>query len=227
MINAKGTSVPSFRIGKTGVTMYQGSVDPTGSNTPQAGDYWFDSSINALHVWSGTAWQAPRIADLVFTNSSITAPAASNLTLSVDSTHYVVIDAGVSGAALVTTSGGQDLHINPATGGGQYLYFNANRWPTTAGSSGQVLTTDPLGILSWTTFAPHYEEQVAGASQTVFNTTLQTLAKTSLQAYLQVFVNGIFQQEGAARQFTVTGPNQITFNTAVPASSDVVIYGYA
>jgi hypothetical protein len=211
--------------------MYQGSTDPDISYSINTGDYWLDSSTNALHVWSGTAWAAPRLADLHFVGSSIVAPAATDLTFTVDSSQYVIVDSGTSGPALITTDNDLDLHINPATGGGQYLVLVANRWPTTAGTSGQVLTTGALGVTSWQTPAsilpPNYEEYVATASQTVFGTTMSTVAKSSGKAYLQVFVNGVFQQEGATKQFTVTGANQITFNAGLTLNSDVVIYGYA
>jgi hypothetical protein len=73
------------------------------------------------------------------------------LTLLIDPTYYVNVDAGLSGPALITTNNSQDLHINPAYGGGQYLVLNANRWPTTDGTAGQVLTTNGAGILSFTT----------------------------------------------------------------------------
>jgi hypothetical protein len=115
------------------------------------GDYWLDSSTNSLQVWSivGPAWQAPRLADLHFVGSSIVAPAATDLTLSLDVGHYVDISSGTSGPALITASGGQDLHINPATGGGQYLFLNANKWPTADGTANQVLTTNGSGTLSF------------------------------------------------------------------------------
>ena len=56
---------------------------------------------------------------------------------------------------------------------------------------------------------------------------MSTVAKGSGKAHLQVFVNGVFRQEGATKAFTVTGANQITFNSALTADDNVVIYGYA
>jgi len=82
---------------------------------------------------------------------SITAPTATDLTLAVDVSQYVNVDSGGSGPALITASNSQDLHINPATGGGQYLVLNAVRWPATDGSSGQILVTNGSGVLSWAT----------------------------------------------------------------------------
>ncbi len=150
-LNAKGTTVPSFTIGKGGVTIYQGTADPSISYTIKDGDYWLDSSINALKVWLTSVWTAPRLADLHFVNNSIVAPTAQDLVLSVDVNHAVSIDAGNSGPALISTSNSQDLHINPAVKGGQYLVLNANRFPAADGTANQVLTTDGTGILSFVT----------------------------------------------------------------------------
>lgn len=153
-LNAKGTSVPYFTIGKSGITMYQGLADPSLSYTMKDGDYWFNRSTNQLNVWSSVsnAWDAPRLADLHFVGNSIVAPGGQDLTFSVDANQSVNINSG-TGPSLITTSNSQDLHINPATGGGQYLYLNANRWPTTDGTANQVLKTNGSGILSWATVA--------------------------------------------------------------------------
>ena len=152
-LNAKGTSVPSFTIGKSGVTIYQGLTDPSITNSMKDGDYWLDKTLNSLKVWTviGSTWQAPRLADLHFVNNSIVAPGGQNLVLSVDTNRYVSIDAGNTGPALITATASQDLHINPAIGGGQYLVLNANRWPTADGTANQVLTTNGAGVISFTT----------------------------------------------------------------------------
>lgn len=150
-INAKGTSVPSFTIGKNGVTIYQGSADPSISYTINSGDYWLETTDYILNVWNGASWQAPRIANLNFTDNAIVAATGQDLTLSVGVDQYVSVDAGASGPALITASNGQDLHINPATGGGQYLWLNANKWPVSDGTENQVLTTNGSGNLSFIT----------------------------------------------------------------------------
>lgn len=106
-INAKGTSVTSFMVGKGGTIIHQ--------------------------------------------NGQISAQTEADLTLSVDPTHYVNIDSGISGPSLITTDNNLDLHINPAVGGGQYLILCANRWPTADGAPGQVLSTNGVGVLSFTT----------------------------------------------------------------------------
>lgn len=74
--------------------------------------------------------------------------------------------------------------------------------------------------------APDYETAVATAAQTVFNTTLATTANASGKAYLQVFVNGLKQIEGAGKAYTVTGANQITFNAGLALNADVEFYAF-
>ena len=87
VINARGTSVSTFTIGKQGITFNQGSTTPATANN---GDFWFNQSTNTLSTWNGTNWVAPTL-----------------------------------GA------------YHPLT------------WPTTSGSSGQVLSTNGSGNLSW------------------------------------------------------------------------------
>jgi len=117
-----------------------------------------------------------------------------------------------------------DLTLTAGTG--KNVILDGIKYPNADGTAGQILSTNGTGSLSFINPAPNYQEFVATASQTVFNTTMTTTAKGSGKVYLQVFVNGVFQQEGATKQFTVTGANQITFNTGVTLNSDVVIYGY-
>ena len=77
------------------------------------------------------------------------------------------------------------------------------------------------------TNTPDYQEFTATANQTIFNTQIRTLAKSGTKSFLQVFVNGILQQEGATKEYTVTGPTQITFNGGIAVDADVVVYGFA
>ena len=166
-LNAKGTSVPSFTIGKGGVTIYQGLTDPSLSYSMKDGDYWLDKTTNSLKVWTtvGLTWSAPRLADLHFDGSSIIAPGGQDLTLSVDTNHYVNIDSGNSGPALITTNNSQDLHINPSTGGGGNLILCGDRWPSSDGAFGQTLITNGTGTLSWSALGMSSNSLIAPTGQ--------------------------------------------------------------
>lgn len=57
-INAKGTSVPYFKIGKSGVTLYQGYADPALSHTINTSDIWLDLSLQTIKFRTQAgAWQ--------------------------------------------------------------------------------------------------------------------------------------------------------------------------
>lgn len=108
-------------------------------------------TINAKAT-STSSFMVGKAGTIIYQDSEIAAQSSSDLTLTVDPTQYVNIDAGNSGPCLITVSQSlQDLHINPAYGGGQYLVLNANRWPTADGTAGQVLVTNGSGVLSFTT----------------------------------------------------------------------------
>lgn len=120
--------------------------------------------------------------------------------------------------------------------------FPANIASTTT-TTGTVIVTGGVGVSGQVTAgtfkgngaaltnlpftAPGYQEFVSTAAQTVFNTTINTTAKGSGKSYLQVYVSGVFQQEGATKQFTVTGAKQITFNVGLAVGLDVVMYSYS
>jgi hypothetical protein len=151
-LNAKGTSVPSFTIGKNGTTFYQGTIDPSLFHTMHAGDYWFDNYDNSEWVWNATtsAWNAPKLANLSFSGSTIST-SNTDLVLSTSGSNAHVTFAGDTGPGIITATATQDLYIDPTLGGGNHLILIANRWPTTDGSANQVITTDGSGILSFTT----------------------------------------------------------------------------
>lgn len=49
-LNAKGTSVPYFKIGRRGTTIFQGSTDPNPTYTVSQGDIWIDTSANEIKI---------------------------------------------------------------------------------------------------------------------------------------------------------------------------------
>jgi hypothetical protein len=95
--------------------------------------------------------------------------------------------------------------------------------------SGKAYTSISAATAWRNVAAPEFQQFAATANQTIFNVAFPTIAvysNGSNRAFLQVFVNGVLQTEGAGRAFTVTGAQQITFAVGVPLNSDVVIYGY-
>ena len=55
-INAKGTSVPYFKIGKQGTTLYQGTSDPSSTYTVNTNDIWFDTTNGTVKFRVSNAW---------------------------------------------------------------------------------------------------------------------------------------------------------------------------
>jgi len=57
IINAKGTSVPYFKIGKQGTTLYQGDTDPNNTYTVSTNDVWIDSNNETIKFrTSSSTW---------------------------------------------------------------------------------------------------------------------------------------------------------------------------
>jgi hypothetical protein len=88
--------------------------------------------------------------------------------------------------------------IVPLSGGGTTNFLRADGIWTTA----VVASTAPL-----------YETAVASAAQTVFNTTLSTVANSGGKNFLMVTSNGAVMDEGAGNDYTVTGATQVTFTS--------------
>ena len=109
------------------------------------------------------------------------------------------------------------------TGGGQMC-------TTIGGTTPMTFVTGITEILitnGGTSTIPNYQGIIAAAAQTVVNTIVNTIPISGNTSYLLVFVNGVFQQEGALLNYTVTGPNQITFATPLALNDSIAIYSYA
>lgn len=160
---------------------------------------------------------------------AIAAP-SSNQVLSYNGSSWVnsaVPAAGISGIVPVANGG---TGASSLTANNVILGNGASPVAFVApGTSGNILKSNGTTWVSTAASitAPGYEEFSAAAAQTIFNTTINTTAKAAGKAYLQIFVNGVFQQEGATKQFTVTGANQVTFNAGLVLNDDVVMYSYS
>lgn len=125
----------------------------------------------------------------------ISPPAATDLIIDIDQDQSLVIGVSNTGPALITATADQDLHINPAVGGGQFLLLNATRWPTTAGGNGQTLISNGSGILSWA-------------------------APPSYDVPSIVIVSGTTQLAAAGFQYVLTNTGASTVVTLPPAPLD-------
>ena len=123
VINARGTSLPYFCIGKQGTTIYQGEVDPSLIYQLKHGDLWINPETSKLTAWDRNLqnWKYMKVSDLSLENSTVSSPADT------------------------------DILISP--GDNATVRIMNSAWPSTRGSSGQVLTTDGAGQLSWSTLS--------------------------------------------------------------------------
>ena len=76
-LNARGTTVPSFKIGKGGVTIYQGDNDPSNTYSINTGDLWIDRTNEKIKFRDANGdWhvQLDSIDDLTDVDISSNAP---------------------------------------------------------------------------------------------------------------------------------------------------------
>lgn len=98
--NIKGTTVPYFKIGKSGITLFQGSSDPSGSYTIVDGDFWFDTTSGKVKIRSSSNWSLTTAEDNNIEKSS-----------AYTASHRDIIFADTSGGAFTVT-----LPPSPALG---------------------------------------------------------------------------------------------------------------
>lgn len=121
IVNAKGTSVPYFKIGKSGTTLYQGSTNPSSSYNVVAGDLFIDTLEKSLKFWDGTEWIYTTFGDTTLNSAGI--ESSSDLYLNAATGKNVIIDGifwpntdGTSGQILRTNGSGA-LYWSSTTSG--------------------------------------------------------------------------------------------------------------
>lgn len=99
-LNARGTTVPSFKIGKGGVTIYQGDNDPSNTYSINTGDLWIDRTNEKIKFRDANGdWhvQLDSIDDLTDVDISSNAP-TDGQTLVWDNSNSKFIPADFSAA---------------------------------------------------------------------------------------------------------------------------------
>ena len=86
-------------------------------------------------------------------------------------------------------------------------------WPTSQGASDSFLKNDGSGNLSWSTFAPTYEQETPSGSIDGSNVSFTLSYTPTANSAVQVYLDGIFQEQGSGKDYTVSGTT-ITFATA-------------
>jgi hypothetical protein len=160
-LNAKGTSVPYFTIGKVGTTIYQGLTNPFPTYTPNGGDYWLDSGSNNLKVWSTimSDWTAPSLGPLTLpltdgTNGQILITDGSGqLSFATVSGTGTVTSVGITGSSdfvisnsPITTAG--NISLSLAAVGASGSHGTASAVPVfVTDSKGRVTSSSNVSIL--------------------------------------------------------------------------------
>jgi len=229
-----GTSIAEFK--STGIVLNVGEIlglPATPSATGAASKEYVTSQVGTVsgnlttHISDTTIhFTEGSIDHLNITNIGVNSHSAIDTHIGDATIHFTQGSISITSSQISDFATGIDTHLGLSS----IDLFGDVDTTTLTPTTGDVLSWDGTNWIPGTVTPgsiPKYEEQVAGASQTVFNTTISTVSNTSGgNAKLQVFVNGIYNMEGATKAYTVTGPNQITFNAAVPASADVIMYAF-
>ena len=184
------------------IVVDSGTSDPS---SPVAGELYYRSDLQQLRFFNGTSW----VSTGVSSSGTVTYVAATG------STGLTV------GGSPITTSGTLTLTL------GTELQALSG-----LSTTGYVQRT---GTGTYNTRQIPYYFQTTGASlsgSALTCTGINIQPASGTQSYIQVFRNGVFQQEGSSFQYTVTTSGVggvITFNSgAVPTSTDnLVVFAFA
>jgi hypothetical protein len=177
VLNAKGTSVPYFAIGKNGITIYQGGSNPANTYTVKAGDYWLDTSTNSIKVRSSVStWVAPSLSNLDFTTNTVSVSGVSAdipLNLSSKGAESVFLNTNGSARLQATSAGniivGSGALATSATDG--FLYVTGapgvpNGTPTSFTGRSPLVVDTTNGVLYFYT-GSSWKSAGGGGSGTV------------------------------------------------------------
>lgn len=188
-INAKGTSVPYFKIGKGGTTIYQGNTDPALSYDPIDNDVWIDSTNAAIKYRLSGQW----VQGGTYNSTNFNTDFASKDTddLSEGTTNLYFTDSRVRTA--ISVSG--DLVYNNTTG---VISYTTPSIPSDVSE-----LTDTTGLL--THFSGEYAD-LANAPTTVSSFTNDAGYLTSYTETDPVFV--------ASEAYNITSTDTSNWDTA-------------
>lgn len=137
----------------------------------------------------------------------------------------LILDLEAIGSHLQFTTGASDIRFNVSTG--KIKLANVSNVQITGGSSGQILTTDGAGNLSWTTPSSGglttsnfvFNEIPVGL---INNVNLNyTLAFTPQANTVQVFVNGLLQKP--TTDYTISG-STLSFITPLRTGDELLVH---
>lgn len=190
------------------------------------GQLWYDTSSDVLKHWNGSAWIAlfsegftPYLGDLNDVNdANHTGSPAGTVTITDNA--YLFKGNG-SGDGYEVQDGTLGVLNNVATGAdtpndGDVLVYNssASEWQPVQGDKPKyVQYTNVTGGST----GPYATPGIGGSNV------------NGGTASLQVFLNGVYQIEGLSYTYSTGGSpltGQITFNSAIPDPSDIIIYEF-
>ena len=149
-LNAKGTSVPYFKLGKSGITLFQGSSDPhaTLGYSVSDNDIWFDTTTQTVKYRSSSSFTVGTAANVSGNTYYVAKVTVQVRTEFVGADELVISDGSntLVGANDVDLSEGGiymiDLGYENATSGGATISASIQNGGSSASpSTGNVIVT--------------------------------------------------------------------------------------
>lgn len=156
-INARGTSSKSFKIGKKGTTIYQGSTDPAQTETVTDGDIWFNTASASIKVRNSGSWNNPVLDNISISGSTISSSGTIDVstggTLTVNGSPVLtsatyntdVVSEGTSNLYFTDARARSAVSVGSSTGLGSLSYNSTTGEFTYTGPPTITLGTDTTG----------------------------------------------------------------------------------